>query len=268
MAHGGKNMEDTEHIVVADNDGYFYCRAVNESLNYKYNQQVCGIGCPCFVNSGEGRFVCKYKGEDINPPLFPQVSGLDARLYKAYAYSAQAHKGQLRKGTRIPYFSHIITTMNYAMELTSDTEVLMAAALHDTVEDTSVTIEDIKHEFGERVAFLVDCESEDKHRDRPASETWKIRKSHTVEHLKDMPLDVKIIVLADKTANAESLLHEWRLAGDKVWQKFNETDKNKQAWYYYSCAKALEELKDTSVMKKYMEYIEQIFGKGKVIIYE
>lgn len=252
-------MGYVEHNEVLDNEGCFYCRAVNKKLNYKYNQQLCGIGCPCFVKNGDGGFSCKYNQDD-DLFVFPKAPEMDERLHKAYVFSQNAHKGQLRKGTDIPYFTHIITTMNYAMELTDDIEVLIAAALHDTVEDTAVTIDEIKMEFGERVAFLVDCESEDKHRDRPASETWEIRKRHTIEQLKDMPLDVKIIALSDKTANAESMFFEYQVVGDRIWQKFNEKDKNKQAWYYKSCADALDELKETSVMKKYLRYIMEIFN--------
>ena len=251
-------MANIEHTVTVDSEGYFYCRAVESRLSYRENQQVCGKGCPCFVEAAEAMVVCQYEEEE-NPPLFPHVSRLDESLYKAYAYAARAHRGQLRKGTKIPYFSHIITTMNYAMELTDSLNVLMAAILHDTVEDTPVTIEDIRHEFGKRVAFLVEAETEDKRRDKPASETWEIRKQETIEHLKDMPRDVKIIALADKTANAESLVREYRLVGDKLWEKFNQTDKQMQEWYFRKCAEALDEFSDTNVMKTYLSYIDELF---------
>ncbi len=252
-------MVNTEHTVTVDSKGCFYCRAVESMLNYNEDQQVCGIGCPCFVKSEGGLFVCRYEDED-DPPDFPHVAGLDEQLYKAYSYAARAHKGQVRKGTKIPYFSHIITTMNYAMELTDNPAVLMAAILHDTVEDTPVTIDEIRHEFGKRVAFLVEAETEDKRHDKPACETWEIRKQETIEHLKDMPRDVKIIALADKTANAESLAREYRLVGDKLWEKFNQTDKQMQEWYFRKCAEALEEFSDTSVMKTYISFIEELFG--------
>lgn len=261
-------MYNKEHLVKADKDGKFYCRAVDAVLNWRENQQVCGIGCPCFkmtdtVAREDGCFVCQYEGErsDKDSPLFPLVQGLDERLEKAYRYAANAHHGQYRKGTQIPYFTHIITTVNYCMELTDDIEVLQAAILHDTVEDTPVTLEDLQREFGERVARIVEADTEDKRRDRPASETWEIRKRETILQLTNKPREAKIVMLADKAANAEALLKEWERLGDAVWNKFNMRDKKKQEWYFRSVADCLAEFSDTSVMKKLMEYIDRLFGK-------
>lgn len=258
-------MYNKEHIVTADKKGNFYCRAVDAVLNYRENQQVCGVGCPCFVMARDGCFVCKYEGErtDKDSTLFPSVPGLDKRLEKAYRYAAAAHSRQYRKGTRIPYFTHIITTVNYCMELTDDVEIIQAAILHDTVEDTSITLEDLRRDFGARVARIVEAETEDKRRDRPASETWEIRKRETISSLRDKPYDAKIVVLADKTANAEALFKEWQLLGDEVWNKFNMRDKKKQEWYFRSVAECLVELSDTNVMKKFMEYIDGLFGMEK-----
>lgn len=257
-------MNRNEHIVCADSEGCFYCRAVDGVLNYKMDEQVCGRGCPCYVTSGDGRFVCCYEdqGMDEKPALFPTVEGLDPGLYKAYAYAARAHRGQYRKGTRIPYLTHIITTVSYVMELTDEIEVLQAAILHDTVEDTDVTLDDLRAVFGERVASLVEAETENKRHGIPASETWEIRKREAVEHLKNRGTDVKMIVLADKTANLESVVKEWLHVGDEVWKKFNQTDQKKQQWYFNAIREQLPELSDTSVMKKFDEYMEILFGNN------
>lgn len=259
-------MYGDEHIVTADKEGNFYCRAVNAVLSCHANQQVCGIGCPCFMKAQDGCFVCRYEGErpDKGAPLFPLVRGLDERLAKAYQYAADAHSGQCRKGTKIPYFTHIITTVNYCMELTDDIEVLQAAILHDTVEDTHVTLEDLRRDFGARVAGLVEADTEDKLRDRPAPETWEIRKQETILRLARMPYDAKLVMLADKTANAESLFKEWEQLGDAVWNKFNMKDKGKQEWYFRSVADCLAEFSDTSVRKKLMEYIDGLFGEDSI----
>ncbi len=261
------------------NKGDFYCRAVHSVLNTCRNEQVCGKGCPCYCGMQENQTPKCVYCEDVEEkdpmelwkekdaliragrlPLFPVVKGLDEMLAKAYAFSANAHRNQFRKGTKIPYFTHIITAMNYARELTEDQELLIAVILHDTVEDTETTIEDITREFGERVASYIAAESEDKRPGIPASETWEIRKQETIQHLQTADYPVKVIVLADKAANAESLVKEWRKVGDAIWQKFNQHDKRKQAWYYNSCAKALEEFAEHDVMKLYLQYLKEIFG--------
>lgn len=258
-------MNRDEHVAIADSEGYFYCRAVDGFLDYKRDQQICGRGCPCCTghnNGAEGRFVCRYC--ENKPALFPSVPWLDERLYKAYAYAADAHAGQYRKKTQIPYFAHIIMTMNYALELTEDTEVLQAAILHDTVEDTWVTFDDLRKAFGDRVVELVAGETENKRPGLPPSETWEIRKRETVEHLNSKGPDVKVIVLADKTANLESIVKEKKFLGERIWDKFNQTDKRKHAWYFRAIREQLTELNDTSVIKKYDAYLEILFGDGQL----
>ena len=193
------------------------------------------------------------------PVLFPSVAGMDAQLYKAYTYAAKAHVGQLRKKTEIPYIAHIITTMNYAIELTKDIEVLQAAILHDTVEDTCVTLDDLKKEFGDRVVCLVETETENKRRNMPASQTWEIRKRETIEHLKKASLDTKVIVLADKTANLESIVKEQRHISGNIWKKFNQPDKAKQEWYFRAIREQLIEFENTSVIKAFDSYLENLF---------
>lgn len=257
-------MNQNEHFVRADGEGYFYCRAVDYFLNVRKEQHVCGRGCPFYTGKADcsrGEFVCRYneKGMDEQPALFPSVEGLDEQLYRAYAYAARAHLGQYRKKTRIPYFTHIITTMNYALELTQDIEVLAAAILHDTVEDTWVTLDDLKREFGERIAGLVETETENKRRDMPASQTWEIRKRETIEHLKSASSDAKIIVLADKTANLESIAREQHYRGVEIWDKFNQPDKAKQEWYFRAVREQLTVFCDTSVMERYDYYLSILF---------
>lgn len=263
----------------ADNNGDFYCRAVHGVLNIKLDQAVCGIGCPYYkgescafydgnvkCNTEKAMKVYDYMEQEIasgHLPLFPAIKENDKliALQKAFDYAANAHKGLLRKGTKIPYFTHLITTLNYAMMLTDDTEILMASVLHDTVEDTWVTVDDIRREFGDRIAHFVASETENKRADKPANETWEIRKQENVNHLKEASYEVKLLVLSDKTANTESMLREWRICGDELWKKFNQHDKSKHAWYYYSCAEVLEEFSDTDVMKIYLSYLKELFGE-------
>jgi myo-inositol-1(or 4)-monophosphatase len=249
-------MNVNEHIVIADSEGLFYCRAVDSNLNYNNDEYVCGRGCPCCVECGKGRFVCRYEDTD---DVFPIVKGLDKRLQNAYEFSAKAHKGQYRKGTKIPYFSHIITTMNYAFDLTDDMEILQAAILHDTMEDTNVTFKELADKFGTRVAKLVEQETENKRAKLPPAETWELRKREGIEHVRDGNHDIKLIVLADKTANLESVVREWKIVGDKIWNKFNQTDKKKQEWYFRSMREQLSEFEGTKALASFDNYVSILF---------
>ena len=122
-----------------------------------------------------------------------------------------------------------------------------------------MTLEDLKREFGERIAGLVETETENKRRDMPASQTWEIRKRETIEHLKSASSDAKIIVLADKTANLESIAREQRYRGVEIWDKFNQPDKAKQEWYFRAVREQLTVFCDTSVMERYDYYLSILF---------
>lgn len=91
----------------------------------------------------------------------------DSRLplyEKAVVFAAIAHQGARRKGSRIPYLSHPIEAAAIVSELTDDEELIAAAVLHDVVEDTPVTLEEVEQYFGERIAAYVGYETEDKRR--------------------------------------------------------------------------------------------------------
>lgn len=98
-------------------------------------------------------------------------------IEEAAEFAREAHRGMFRKGTEIPYIVHPIETAVIVASFTDDEEVIAAALLHDVVEDTDVTGEELEHRFGPRVAGLVMAESEDK------SRSWQERKAATLRHL-------------------------------------------------------------------------------------
>ena len=147
------------------------------------------------------------------------------RIHKAVMFATKAHIGQTRKGNDIPYIYHPMEVLQILTEMGCDEDVNIAGVLHDTVEDTDTTIEDIKSEFGDNVASLVGGHTEDK------SKTWVERKSEDLNSLREGSLGLKAIVLADKLSNIFSLYDDYRVLGDKVYDKFN-ANKDMQAWYY------------------------------------
>ena len=155
-------------------------------------------------------------------------------IFRALEFAAKAHRGQYRKGTKIPYLIHPLGVAKILIELGFDETVVVAGVLHDTVEDTKTQIEDIRREFGDDVAEIVKGASEpDK------TKPWKDRKEHTIEYLITAPRDVLVVMCADKIDNARTTGEDIECEGESVWQRFNRPKKD-QEWYYKSILKILK----------------------------
>ena len=183
-------------------------------------------------------------------------------LDDAINFATKAHAGVSRKGKTRPYILHPLEAMNIASTLTEDEEVLAAAVLHDTVEDTDVTKADIKAAFGSRVADLVAAESEDKREDLPAESTWETRKQETIKALKTASRDIKTICLGDKLSNLRELSRDYADLGDALWERFNQKDKAMHCWYYSSLCEILkDEFGDAPAIQEYGILLEKVFDR-------
>jgi len=145
--------------------------------------------------------------------------------------------------------------------MTCDQELLAAAALHDTVEDTDATLEQIRAEFGDRVAALVASESEDKGCGVSKEESWHSRKQTAIERLTSASLDSKIVALGDKLSNMRAIARDYAMQGDMLWNLFNVKDRKEHEWHYRGLADALSELKDTFAYKEFKQLVNQVFGE-------
>lgn len=177
---------------------------------------------------------------------------------KAREFAIAAHDGQTRRVSLQPYFVHTEAVAMILKEAGLSPEVIAAGYLHDTVEDTSVTIEKIKSEFGETVAELVAGNTEDK------TKTWEERKAHTIEVVKTAIFEVKCLVAADKLDNIKSIIEEANLNNQQdIWVHFKR-GKEKQAWYYQSIAQALfENLEESQIPAYFFAYkrlVEDLFN--------
>ena len=110
----------------------------------------------------------------------------------AVQFAMVAHRGQKRKDGTV-YILHPMEVATIVGTLTNDEAVLAAAVLHDTVEDTDVTADDLLRTFGPRVAALVACETEDKRPDMDPRDSWQIRKEESLAELRGSELAVKIL---------------------------------------------------------------------------
>ena len=183
-------------------------------------------------------------------------------LDKAIIFATEKHSGMTRKGVDTPYIVHPLEAVSIAASITSDPEILAAAALHDVVEDTPVTMEEIEAMFGKRIAELIAADNEDKMPDIPPSESWKVRKDATIALLQSASYDEKIIVLADKLSNIRTLCRDVKRFGDKSFEKFNHKDKRMHEWYYREIAKAVDALSDSDAYREFCRIIDEVFGSS------
>ena len=185
-------------------------------------------------------------------------------IEKAVRFAAKAHEGTTRKGKERPYILHPLEVMTIVAGLTEDEEVISAAVLHDTVEDTDVTPEDIRRTFGKRVEQLVMAESEDKMKNLPLEASWETRKQATIDHLWTLDRDAKLICLGDKLANIREMSRDYAEIGDKLWERFNQKDKAKHGWYYGEIFKILaQEFGDIAEIREYRELLLKVFGPSE-----
>ena len=186
-----------------------------------------------------------------------------SKLDEAIKFAIDAHSGQVRKITFNPYILHPLEVVAIAGTLTRDEDILCAAVLHDVVEDTEGTINEIREKFGNRVAELVSSETEDKHRELPPDVTWKRRKEESLAHLRaSEDIGAKVIWISDKLSNVRSFYDAYVKMGDALWNSFNQKDKNEQKWYYREVYKIVKPyFADTLMFKEYEGLIQVLFGK-------
>ena len=178
---------------------------------------------------------------------------------EAAVFAARAHDGQVRKGSGIPYILHPMEVASIVSTLTDDEEVIAAALLHDTIEDTAVTEEEIRALFGDRVASLVAHETEDKLRTRSKEETWLTRKRESLKRLSESD-DVNVLYLwiGDKLSNLRAMRRE--CDGPRFFERFNQKDPAMHAWYYRNILRLLEPIRDTDAYREAASLTESLFG--------
>ena len=165
---------------------------------------------------------------------------LTDRFGEALTFAEQTHRRQLRKGTAIPYVSHLLAVAALVLEHGGDEDQAIAALLHDSVEDQggAPVAKQIRERFGERVAAMVlACTDADTLPKPP----WRARKEDYLAALGNKPEEALLVVLADKLHNATAILEDHREIGDAVWVRFNG-GRDGTLWYYRALADALTDL--------------------------
>ena len=181
-------------------------------------------------------------------------------LDRAIIFAVHAHAGTERRGKGFPYIVHPMEAVEIVATMTNDQELLAAAVLHDTVEDTDTTIEQIRAEFGDRVASFVAVESDEPHQSRDSIENWRKRKLAAMDRLASASRDAKIVALGDKLSNMRAIARDYAEQGDRLWDLFHAKDPQDHEWHYRGLAEALGELRDTLAYKEFENLINQVFA--------
>ena len=185
-----------------------------------------------------------------------------AFLDRAIIFAVKAHAGTERRGKGFPYIVHPMEAMEIVATMTPDQELLAAAALHDTVEDTSVTIEDIRAQFGDRVASLVQSESDVFIEGKSEEDSWHERKQAAMDRLAAASHEAKMVALGDKLSNMRAIARDYAVQGNALWQLFHAKDPKDHEWHYRGLAQSLKELSDTFAYKEFVSLINQVFAKA------
>ena len=182
-------------------------------------------------------------------------------LDKAIVFAVKAHAGTARRGKTFPYIVHPMEAVEIVATMTSDQELLSAAILHDTVEDTDVTVEQIRNEFGDRIASIVAAESDNPHESKDDIENWRARKQAAIDRLATASHDTKIVALGDKLSNMRAIARDYTMQGDNLWNLFHSKERKDHEWHYRGLAESLSELHDTFAYKEFEQLIHQVFDE-------
>lgn len=162
---------------------------------------------------------------------------LSERYDAALAFMMEKHRAQRRKGSGVPYATHLLAVSALVGEHGGDEEQMIAALLHDAIEDQGVTADELEARFGPRVARIVVACSDSFTTPKPP---WRPRKEAYLAALRTKPADVKLVSAADKLHNASSILRDLRdpAVGARVWERFS-APREESLWYYAELPGAL-----------------------------
>lgn len=184
-----------------------------------------------------------------------------ALLDRAIIFAVKAHAGTERRGKGFPYIVHPMEAVEIVATITPDQELLAAAALHDVVEDTDVSADELRREFGDRIAALVVAESDVFEDGVSEEDSWHARKKAAIDRLARAPYEAKIVAMGDKLSNMRAIARDYAVKGDSLWSIFHAKDPKDHEWHYRGLADSLSDLKDTFAYKEFVSLIDQVFSK-------
>lgn len=183
------------------------------------------------------------------------------RLDEALRFAAEHFRFRVRKGSGVPYVTHLLQVCCTVGEFGGDEEQMIAAVLHDYLEDIHGAHSDVLvARFGERVARLVVALSDSTSQPKPS---WAERKERYIERLRVEPAELKLISAADKLHNAQSIVRDQVKIGDQVFERFS-AEKSQTLWYYRAVVAALADGWDHVLVNELDALVDRMHALGGV----
>jgi len=173
------------------------------------------------------------------------------RLETAISFAMHAHHGQTRKGEDTPYVVHPLSVSLLLAQYGFDEDVVIGGILHDVIEDTDASLDDIAELFGDSVASLVASVSHNE------TLPWIDKKKYYIELVRVGGEGAKAISTADKIANAESLLQSYAMVGPALWERFN-AGRDKKLWFEHAMLTMLQETWNHPLVDEYATYVARM----------
>jgi (p)ppGpp synthase/HD superfamily hydrolase len=183
---------------------------------------------------------------------------LSDRFNEALVYAATLHRDQARKGTQIPYVSHLLAVAALVIENGGNEAQAIAALLHDAFEDQGIDkADEIRSKFGEAVLAVVMACTDATVPKGVEKPPWRERKESYIERVEHEPAAMKLVSAADKLHNARAILADYRDLGEKLWERFNG-GKDGTLWYYRSLVEAFRGSGEAGGLRRLVEELDRV----------
>ncbi|MBW4560479.1 MAG: HD domain-containing protein [Mojavia pulchra JT2-VF2] len=181
---------------------------------------------------------------------------LSDRFTAALTYATELHAQQVRKGSGVPYIAHLLGVASIALEYGANEDEAIGALLHDAIEDQggAATREEIRRRFGDNVTAIVDgCTDSDTTPKPP----WRQRKEAYIAHIPTASSSVLLVSAADKLYNARSILKDYRVLGESLWERF-QGGKEGTLWYYRALIETFNKTRPTAIVEELERVVSEV----------
>jgi len=190
---------------------------------------------------------------------------LTSRFEEALVFAAELHRDQPRKGSGVPYVSHLLAVSSLVIENGGDEDQAIAALLHDAIEDQGgpKARAEILRRYGERVTRIVEGCTDSQADPKPP---WRARKEAFIAGISEKSPSVLLVCAADKLHNARCILSDYRNVGEKVWERFKGGGREGTLWYYRELANALIQSGRTPLvdeLERVVGEVERVAGEQR-----